>query len=156
MPPTPPADPNAGPAAAGPARPRRSPAVLAAVFVGGLLVGGLLVGAVAFLLDRFDDARVSASEPAPTVTVTAPATPSDTGSDLSPTSANGSLTVTIPSACVESTRLADELLTVTRRATDALSDLDLPTLRTVVVEIQALEPQVRDAVAQCRAATGQG
>lgn len=113
----------------------------ALTFIVGLLLGGVLVWVGADVVGDDQD------EPA----VTATAQPTESGAGADPGQAEPTdVTMTVPGECIEAAEQAQEVLTLARQAADAIGELDAQRLRTLVDEMEQLEPAIRTSAGQCQ------
>lgn len=116
-----------------PRRDRRFLLVPAITFLLGLVLGGVLIGVANLGPDGADGTGEAAPAPA-----TSSATPTD------------DVTVTVPRPCVDVAERSEEVLDLVQRAAAAVGDLNARELGTIVDEMQALEPEVRENAAACQ------
>ena len=105
-------------------------------FLGGLALGAVLMGIGA------DPAGVEEAAGNGAETGTEQPTPTPTTTDV---------TVTVPGSCLDAAQYSEELLALGNRTTDALSGFDVSALRAILADMQALQPELREAAERCRA-----
>jgi hypothetical protein len=107
----------------------------AATFIVGVLLGG---GLVWLALDggSADGDGSTAPEPAPSTSTPAPSVPSDA--------------IVVPGACTRAARGAGTTVSLLRDALTAITDLDAARLEDVLDELEVVDQQIREDLAECR------
>lgn len=60
------------------------------------------------------------------------------------------VTVTVPAECVQAAEQAQEVLSLAQQAAEAIGDLDAQRLRSLVDEMEQLEPAIRASSGECQ------
>ena len=83
--------------------------------------------------------------------VAATAQPTETGAGAEPGGAEPTdVTMTVPGECIEAAEQAQEVLSLARQAADAIGELDAERLRSLVDEMEDLEPAIRSSAGACQ------
>lgn len=120
-------------------RRRLSVLLPAATFLVGLALGAAMIW---IAQPDEDGPEAGTDQPSPGATVSASPESSGTGG------------IVIPEACLRAADAAEELVAIGREAVRALAELDAVRLQEVVDDIERLDRQVREDVADCRLQSG--
>lgn len=111
------------------------------------LVGLLLGGALAWVgSDMGDEGGQAAPGGRPSPAASAPGNGGDPAA-AEPTD----IRVTVPSECVDAAEQAQQVLDLAQQAASAIGDLDAQRLRSLVDEMETLEPSIRASASACQA-----
>jgi hypothetical protein len=116
----------------------------ALTFIVGLVLGGALVWVGS---DRGDDDPQAGPGGAASPAATTPGNGGEPGA-TEPTD----VTVTVPSECVDAAEQAQEVLDLAQQAAQAIGDFDAQRLRSLVEEMEELEPAIRSSASACQEA----